>query len=898
MKNAYLKNIFRTIRNSMGRYLAILAIIALGVGFFSGLKVTKTELVLTANTYLKEHNMYDFKLLSTYGFTDREVEYIESADSGLMAEGSYNEDFIFVDEEAGGSSEYILKAYSMPAKVNTLAVRNGRLPQADNECVVDSSIFGENMIGKQLKISDHNSDDTLSCFKYDSYTVVGLVDSPLYFNSERGTTTIGDGKVDAFIFIPLESFEYECYKELFVKCDNNYEIYTDEYDTFIEEKTPYIEQLLNEVGMMRYEELQTNIDDIYDMAVAALEKEVKDAIRPQVEEEIRNQLVEEYRNQGLTEELIEASFDAGIFEVPQDIVEEKVNELAEPEIKALVEDIEITELDEPEGMIIDRSSDVGYVCYDNDTDIVSGVAKVFPVFFFLIAALVCSTTMTRMVDDERGQIGTLRALGYSNGAITSKYMIYSGSAAIIGCIGGFFGGCYLFPAVIWKAYHLLYDYGGTLEFYFSPSLLVICIVVSLICSMGATFFAVRSELTNMPSELIRPKAPAAGKRILLERVGFLWKHMKFLHKVTARNVFRFKKRMLMMIVGLSGCTALVLTGLGVRDSVTNLAEFQYDEIEVHDLEVTLSHGMTDELAKELEEKTEGFVTGYSGVYRTSVEYRSDDTIKTVILTVSAEADVTDYMNFARDGKKVKYPGYGEIMLTGKIASVAGVGVGDEITLTYNNREITLKVSGIYDNYVWHKAFITPETYEDYFGEEYSANTILVNTVSDDAAYESGAAISSLEGVMGVMVVPELKTRIANMMSMLNAVVWLVIGSAGALAFIVLFNLSNINISERVREIATIKVLGFYPGETGAYVFRENLVLTLMGIVVGLPLGVLLHSYVMNQINVDMIDFKTEIFPISYLLCTVIVLVFLKVVDLVMRKKIDKIDMAESLKSVE
>lgn len=898
MKSAYSKNIFRTILRSMGRYLAILAIIALGVGFFSGLKVTKQELVLTADSYLNEHNMYDFKLLSTYGFTDTELDYIESADIGLMAEGSYNEDFIYVDEDGGTTSEYILKAYSMPTKVNTLAVRSGRLPQADNECVVDSSIFGESMIGKQLKISAHNSDDTISCFKYDSYTVVGLADSPLYFNSERGTTTIGDGKVDAFVFIPLEGFEYECYKELYVRCNNIYEIYTDEYDAFIEEKTPYIEQLLNEASLNRYEELKTNIDDIYDKAVAKLEKEVKDAIRPQVEEEIKKQMVEEYKYQGLTDDLIEASFESGIFEIPQDVVEEKVNELAEKEIAARIQELKSTELAKPENMLFDRASNIGYTCYDNDTNVVSGIARVFPVFFFLIAALVCSTTMTRMVDDERGQIGTLRALGYTNGAIISKYMIYSGSAAIIGCIGGFFGGCYLFPAVIWKAYHLLYDFGGSLEFYFSPPLLFICIVVSLVCSMGTTFFAVRNELTNMPSELIRPKAPAAGKRILLERVGFLWKHMRFLHKITARNVFRFKKRMLMMIVGLGGCTALVLTGLGIKDSVTNIADFQYDEIEVHDLEVTLSNGMTDELVKELEEKTEGLVTEYSGVYRTSVEYHADDTVKTVTLTVSNENDIENYMNFASDGKRVQYPGYGEIMLTGKIAAIAGVGVGDDITLICDNREITLKVSGIYDNYVWHKAYITPETYEDYFGEEYSVNTILANTVNDDAAYESGAGIGGIDGVMGVMVVPELKTRVSNMMSMLNAVVWLVIGSAGALAFIVLINLSNINISERVREIATIKVLGFYPGETGAYVFRENLVLTLMGIVVGLPLGVLLHAYVMNQINVDMIDFKTEIFPISYLLCAVIVLVFLKVVDFVMRIKIDKIDMAESLKSVE
>ncbi len=885
MNKAYWKNLFRTIEKSKGRYFAIMAIIALGVGFFTGIKVTKPAMIESANSFFADNNFYDLKILSTYGFTDSEVADISEMEQVLYVEGGYSTDFLFVD---GDETEAALKAISMPDSINTLDLKDGRLPEADNECVLDASQldsthFGSDVLGTKIVIAESNSEDTKECFKYKEYTVVGLVYTPLYISFERGTTTLGNGKLNGFMYIPEEGFSMDYYTEMYVSCQDTYHIYDEDYEKFIEEITPKLEAKVLANANERYKDLLADIDEEYNEAVATIEEEVN----AQVREEFYNSL---YAN-GLNDEMIETMILNGSLVYPQEEVDEA--------IKELVDEIEIPKLDKPEIFVLDRTTNTGYVCYDNDTNIVDGLAKVFPVFFFLIAALVCSTTMARMIDDERCQIGTMRALGYTNSAIIWKYLVYSGSAATIGCLIGFFMGSLAFPFAIGEAYKMLYDFGRSVEFYFEPWLLVITIIVSLLCSMGTTYFACKNELRCMPAELIRPKAPAAGKRILMEKITPIWKRMKFLHKITTRNVFRFKKRMIMMVMGISGCTALVMAGFGIKDSVSNIAEFQYDEIEVYDMEVTFTDKIDDKDFITVEELLGDEAEVISPLYKTTVEYISGETVKTVYLCSAKEADMEQVMNYKLTDGTTKFPDYGQVMISDGLADAAGVSTGDIITFSDGNgKNVTLEVSAVYTNYVWHYGYITPETYEDYFGEDFAPNTMFINMSESGDAYETGAMLSELDKVLNVTVVEEVKNMISNTMKMLDVVVWLVIGCAGALAFIVLFNLSNINITERVREIATIKVLGFYPRETGAYVFRENLVLTIMGIIVGIPLGVLLNGFIISQIKVDMFIIKETLFPISYVLTVALVLLFLKLVDFVMRGKIEKIHMAESLKSIE
>lgn len=877
MKNAYGKNITRTIGRSFGRYLAIMAIIALGVGFFSGLKVSKPAMVATGNNYIKEHSLYDFKLLSTYGFTEDEVN--QMSESAMFAEGAYSQDFIYVDSEG---YESVIKANSITDNINTLKLVSGRLPENESECVLDAYSYSEDMIGREISINEKNSDEIKDAFSRDTYTVVGTVYSPVYLNYERGTTSLGNGRLGGFVYMLPDAFDLEYYTEMYLKCQDSYDIYTDEYDDFIDEKTVYIEEQLKDTANERYEDLLAEINSAYDEAVEEIKSEVTDAYR--------EAFYEQMMAQGYPEAVIDSFLADGTIELPQ----EKIDE----EIDRLVSEIELPEISEPETFVLDRNSNIGYVCFKNDSAIVEGIAKVFPVFFFLIAALVCSTTMTRMIDDERGQIGTFRALGYSNSAIIAKYIIYSGSAAAIGGIAGFFGGTFLFPYVIWITYDIMYGF-AEIKYYFSGTMLVLSLIVAFLCSAGTTYFACKNELRCMPAELIRPKAPAAGKRILLERLNFIWKHMKFLHKVTARNVFRFKKRMFMMIIGIAGCTALVMTGLGLKDSISNIAAFQYDEIEIFDIDATFAEKVDDASRDEIENQLGDVIKSSVEIYKTSMEYRTDDVSKTVYLTAADGDSLKGFVDFHKNGKKVEYPEYGEVMLSKGLAETAGVNTGDVFTLTDNNgKETALKVSGIFENYVWHYAYVTPETYKDFFDAEYEPNSMFINLSEEADPYEAGATLTDIDGVMNVNVVAALKDRIANMMKLLDSVVWLVIGCAAALALIVLINLSNINITERVREIATIKVLGFYPGETGSYVFRENLVLTILGIIVGLSLGKWLHAFVISQIKIDLISFKITILPASYIIGVITVLMFLVAVDIIMRRKLEAIDMAESLKSIE
>ena len=851
MKSAYLKNIIRTFKESKGRFFAILAIVMLGVGFFAGLKVTKASMVGTADKYYSKHRFYDFRLVSSYGFTRRDIEKLEDELSSglygggssdgfqgsseetsngsqesskndpvgtsqgvLLVEGSFYEDIIYIDLEDGKDT---LRAYSIPEKVNTLALRSGRMPEAPDECVLDADKFDNKYIGETILIDNSYNNDTLEEFKYKEYKVVGLVDSPLYLSGERGTTSIGNGRVTAAIFIPEEGFNFDYYKEAYVSLQKNFHIYTKKYKNFVEENRTAVTDALTKVMDDRYEEM---LDSLF--------------MRPVLEDS-----------------------------VPK-----------------------------PELYVLDRNMNTGYAGYSSDTSIVRDIAKIFPVFFFLIAALVCSTTMTRMIDDERGQIGTFRAMGYNSSSILLKYMLYSGSAGLIGCITGFFIGCRVFPFVIARAYRMLYNFGETTIFYFSPGLLIVCMIVSLVCTMGTTFFACRNELRGMPAELIRPKAPPAGKRILLERIKPLWKRMKFLHKVTARNIFRFKKRMLMMIIGIAGCSALVLTGFGIKDSVSNIANFQFEDIDTYDISIIFKSSINDAIREDFVDIT------HIELYQTTVELQVKNAVKSVYL-IAAEGDSLPGYVEMHWVKGDSYPGLGEIALSEKVAEMTGKKIGDEVTITLSDsREVKLRLAATFENYVWHYGFISPETYTKYFGADYAPNTIFVNTASDEDAYSLGATLSNMKGVVSLNVVPELKDRVDKMMVMMNAVIWVVIGSAGALAFIVLINLSNINITERKREIATIKVLGFYHTETGSYVFRENFVLTLMGAFLGLPLGILLHSFVISEIKVDMVSFKTIIFGRSFAFAIVIVIGFSLVVDLLMRRKLDRIDMAESMKAVE
>ncbi len=558
-----------------------------------------------------------------------------------------------------------------------------------------------------------------------------------------------------------------------------------------------------------------------------------------------------------------------------------------------------------------RSINIGYVSFENDSQIVDGVAKVFPLFFFLVAALVCMTTMTRMIDEERTQIGVFKALGYSNRSVLGKYMFYSGSAAIIGAVSGFFIGCYLFPEVIWKAYGMMYNFSGTINYTVNWILFAVSMLVAILCSMGATWLSCSSDFTVAPAQLIRPKSPKSGKRILLERIGFLWNRIGFLYKVSLRNIFCYKKRFFMMVLGISGCTALLIAGFGINDTVKNIAVFQYSEIMKYDYSVTFDENMTAAKQADFKAYTKDDANSIYFVNESSVDLDTGSKTSAVSLITSDGRGFGDFVDLHDGSTSIRYPSKGKAVVCRKLHKQYGVDVGDKVTLKQGNKNITVTVSAICENFVNNYVYINDETYEEGFGRAPAQKTAYVSVAapendstvagsgaSNSAVHASAAHCDDYKYAGGTNINQDMQNRVDNMMSSLNAVIILVILSAGALAFIVLYNLTNINITERIREIATIEVLGFYPREISSYVYRENFFLTGISALVGIPLGKWLLDFVISQINVDLVYFDVRITTLSYIYSVLLTFVFAIIVAAVMYKKLTNISMTESLKSIE
>lgn len=1066
MKSMMKRNTFREIKKSFGRYFAILAIIALGVALFSGLKITQSVMVHSADVYLKDLQFYDYRLVSTLGFTEENVEALAEKEDVRAAEGAISAEVLYKD---AGENERVIKMHSITEKVNKLKLVAGEMPQSADECVVDSALFSEDAIGSKLVLSENNTTDDLDKFAYKEYTITGLVQSPCYIQFERGNTSIGNGRISGFAYILKDGFAVDYDTEIYIKFDEDYDIYSDEYDSYMEAKEADWETYTKEQADIRYEEIVKDAQDELDEKKEELEEKRaeaeaelesakqqltdgeteisdgknqiasaktelsakaselqsgKDALSSKAAElESASQQISgqesvlaakkaEYE-QGLNaylaakqqvtdqrnsletakaqltentpgyEEML-AQIEAGLTEVAgaeaelnaknaeleaaagqlssaesqlaaaKQQIEDGKNALAaaeaeltdgENQLAAAKEQIEekedqleaaeteladgllqyqekqsefdeqmqdaddqiadaqskIDEIEKPETYVLDRNTNVGYVCLKNDSGVVKGIANVFPVFFFLVAALICMTTMNRMVEEQRTQIGVLKALGFSEGKIMGKYLFYSGSAAISGTLIGYVLGIHFFPLVIITAYGIVYKMGGI--YYVSDlPLALVSLTVAVLCSVGTTWLSCHKELKEVAADLMRPKAPKAGKRVFLEHVPFIWKRLKFLQKVSVRNIVRYKKRFFMMVIGISGCTALLVMGFGVRDSVVAVADQQYEEIQLYDIGVTLKDGKMPGEAdlKSLDSVLEK--ENAAGMYamEKTIDLVTDKGTKSIhMVAVENPDEVGDFISLhTKKQEPIAYPKEGEAVLSKKVAETYAVKKGDTILLRdSDNNEMHLKVTGICENHIYNYVYIAPESYEKQIGDVVFKN-VYVRLPDASDIHEVSAALMKADGVMAVTVNSDMLSRISQMMSCMNYIVIIIIICAGALAFIVLYNLNNINITERVREIATIKVLGFYPKETASYVFRENMVLTAIGCGLGLILGKWFHRFVMGEIQIDMVSFNVQINAVSYLFSVLLTMGFAWIVNCMMTGKLECINMAESLKSID
>lgn len=1066
MKSMMKRNTFREIKKSFGRYFAILAIIAQGVAFFSGLKITQSVMVHSADVYLKDLQFYDYRLVSTLGFTEENVEALAEKEDVRAAEGAISAEVLYKD---AGENERVIKMHSITEKVNKLKLVAGEMPQSADECVVDSALFSEDAIGSKLVLSENNTADDLDKFAYKEYTITGLVQSPCYIQFERGNASIGNGRISGFAYLLEDGFAVDYDTEIYIKFDEDYDIYSDEYDSYMDAKEADWEAYTKEQAEIRYDKMVKDAQDELDEKKEELEEKRaeaetelesakqqltdgeteisdgknqiasaktelsakaselqsgKDALSSKAAElESASQQISgqesalaakkaEYE-QGLNaylaakqqvadkrssletakaqltedtpgyEEML-AQIEAGLTEIAgaeaelntknaeleaaagqlssaesqlaaaKQQIEDGKNALAaaeaelmdgENQLAAAKEQIEekedqleaaeteladgllqyqenqskfdeqmqeaddqiadaqskIDEIEKPETYVLDRNTNVGYVCLKNDSGVVKGIANVFPVFFFLVAALICMTTMNRMVEEQRTQIGVLKALGFSEGRIMGKYLFYSGSAAISGTLIGYVLGIHFFPLVIITAYGIVYKMGGI--YYVSDlPLALVSLTVAVLCSVGTTWLSCHKELKEVAADLMRPKAPKAGKRVFLEYVPFIWKRLKFLQKVSVRNIVRYKKRFFMMVIGISGCTALLVMGFGVRDSVVAVADQQYEEIQLYNIGVTLKAGKMPGEAdlKSLDSVLEK--ENAAGMYamEKTIDLVTDKGTKSIhMVAVENPDEVGDFISLhTKKQEPIAYPKEGEAVLSKKVAETYGVKKGDTILLRdSDNNEMSLKVTGICENHIYNYVYIAAESYEKQIGDVVFKN-VYVSLPDEADIHEVSAALMKADGVTAVTVNSDMLNRISQMMSCMNYIVIVIIICAGALAFIVLYNLNNINITERVREIATIKVLGFYPKETASYVFRENMVLTAIGCGLGLILGKWFHRFVMGEIQIDMVSFNVQINAVSYLFSVLLTMGFAWIVNCMMTGKLERINMAESLKSID
>lgn len=863
------KSTLREIKQSFGRYISILLIIALGVGFFSGLKVAKDGMIETADAYLEQTDLYDFKLISTLGYDNRSLSTIRSADGVTEAEGSISYDVITIDKD---DNERVSCAMSVTENINIPKLKEGRMPEKADECVVDSHSPEGGKIGQFVRLSGNNSEETLDNFRYKKYKIVGKVTSPVYLNYERGSTELGSGQISSFFCIPKEGFKSSTFTEIYACVEKSSAGFDKEYDKAVDRSEKDVKKAARRATGDRYDSLTGKARRIL------AEK------RTQFEKGLQLYRLQFYASTGLQTMTDE--------DLPQELLEAK-QKLEQAEKK-------LDEADKGKTYILDRSMNTGYATFESNADIVSSIAKIFPVFFFLVAALVCMTTMTRMVDEQRTQMGVLRALGYRRGSVLAKYLFYSGSAGLIGAVSGFFFGCWLFPTVIWKAYGMMYDFDPHIAFVFDPLLFVLSIAAALICSMGVTWATCLNEFRSMPAELIRPKAPKPGKRILLERFPLLWDRFSFLVKVSLRNIFRYKKRFFMMVIGISGCTALLIAGYGIDTSVSNIAEYQFSEIDKYDYTVSFDKNMTESDQK-------SFRTSHKGMDRIlflsqqSCDLEGEGVSRSVTLVTSSSDEFGDFVRLHRGDKKISAPEKGNAVICRRLQKHYGVERGDKVTLTIGRKNMEVTVSDVCDNYIYDYVYINDETYEAGFGNAPKQKTAYVccpDDMSAKAIRKQASKVMNEKHVSGVNVNLDMEDRLDDMMKSLDAVVLLVILSAGALAFIVIYNLTNINITERIREIATIKVLGFRYGETASYVYRENFMLAACGALAGLPLGTWLLHFVISKINVDLVFFEPRISLFDYAMSVVLTFVFTGVVAAVMYRKLRKVSMTESLKAIE
>ena len=1081
MPSSYLKDIFREIKISLGRFLSILCIVAIGVAFFAGIKASAPDMKNSADTYFDKYNVQDIQIYSTLGLTKKDVNAIKKIKGVKSVQPTFAIDTLSQID----STQMVIKvlSYEIDQKMNKIRVVEGRMPKRENECLVEASsatnkLYGTFHIGDTIKLKS-GTDETLSkTLKNTKYKIVGTCYNPNYLSYEKGSSNIGSGTVNSFIYIQNSNVIKDYYTEVdvCVKGAKELDCYSDEYFDVVNPVLKKIKKIANKQINSRIQSYQSDLDEkkreaknkftdventlndaqnkinsglaeiqsnelklqnsknqidqgwneyyqnikvldnipTLQSAIAQIEKgeqelpellsqkeQVLEGIKQiniKIEElntnlvQIQNKINEidnqlnlikdipgyedkvkecteakdyligelqkvEYGIHTCNEELNNlnsnlSAIQSGIDQIQEGIdkkteLQSQLNQLlnaqselnnaystltngqvqyenglsqiqnAKNELNQNIEKLTLSkaefniqkqdtlkelndaqlEIDKMNGewIVLDRDSHYSYRDYGACADRMDGIAKVFPVFFFLVAALVCMTTMTRMVDEQRNEMGTLKALGYSKMQIAAKYIIYALFASILGSILGCSIGMYLFPTVIFNAWNTLYNI-DKIQFLFQPGLILLASGSVTGITLLATLYSIYSELIEMPSQLMRPKAAKAGKKILLEKIPFIWKRLSFLQKVTARNIFRYKKRFFMTIIGIAGCSALLVAGFGINDSISDIVNQQYNVIYHYDATISAKSSKITPQIKSLK----GIKDVYEEDHLAVTSKIDNKDISTTVHIISNDDKFKDFCTLFNGNKEFDLDD-SSVLISQKMATKLNKKAGDTIKFKDSNEKIIkARIKGVFTNYVGHHIYASKTLYKSWNTQAKTSHIYLIKSKKTTKKFERnlGNKIMNIDGVQSVTFYSSLQKNFKDMISSISYIVVVLVISAACLAFVVLYNLSNVNISERKREIATIKVLGFTRKEVDAYINRETTLLTILGSLIGLGIGIGLHHLIMNLAEMDDIMFGRTINSISYVISFVMTIGFNAIINLCMHKKLNNIQMVESLKAVE
>lgn len=1054
-KKALRKDFYMEIRRSLGRFLSIFFIVAIGCAFFSGIRAAEPDMRYSGDEYFDNKDLMDIQVISTMGLTDRDIEALEEVEGVEHAEGAYSVDALC----KVGDNQVAVHVMSLLPTMNRVQLEDGRLPESADECVVDTDYLAEShlKIGDRISFTSGTEDEITDTLSTDTFTITGAVSSPNYISFQRGSTTIGNGSVAAFVCVPEDSFVLDIYTEIGVRVAGAKELtaFTDEYDERVAEVLEDIEDIKEEREDARYEEVIDEADkELADakQEVADAEKELADG-KAEAEQELadakkkledaqaqidsgeseleasRAQLADskaqietsraelisgqEEIDQGQAElnanidtlnaqidqlnaakeqynalaasgktddvtmaalnalytqirqgetavtqaqvqiEAAKAELESGQAQInsgwdqlesgqqqiadgerqiadAQAELEDAKKELAdgweeyyegEAEAEAEIADgeqqiadakeeladaeEEIRELARPEWYVYDRDHLPDYTSYGENADRMRAIGEVFPVIFFLVAALISLTTMTRMVEEQRTLIGTFKALGYERHAIAGKYLGYALLATVAGSVVGILFGEKVFPYIIINAYGIMFQHMHEIAIPYNVQYGLGAAAAALACTLAATFMSCFNELKEQAAELMRPPTPKQGQRVLLERIPFIWKKLNFSWKASVRNLVRYKKRFFMTIFGIGGCMALMLVGFGLKDSIFAIVDIQYGEIQLYDGNIILEEDITEEeragVLNALEDDQD--VAGAAEGFLSQITVGNGSEWHDVYLDVPEDVEGFEEFMILQDRKtdeKYHLDDRGAI-ITEKMAKELELEPGDSVIIRDDDKgDLSVEITAVCENYMGHYLYMTPKYYEEVYSEAPDYNCMFYKTAdrTTEEAESIGEEILKVPGALSVSYTTDMRQQVDDMLGSLDIVIVVLIISAGMLAFVVLYNLNNISITERKRELATLKVLGFYNNEISAYVYRENVVLTLFGSLFGIVLGKILHQFIIVTVEIESVMFGRNIDLSSFIYSFLLTVVFSCLVNGAMYFKLKNINMVESLKSVE